>query len=197
MDYEKVVTFHGHSCPGLTIGYRAAKAAARRLAVGQAADEELVAIVESDGCGIDAIQVILGCTIGKGNLIYRDKGKQVYTIASRLTGKALRIASRAGASELTSEQKLLRDAVYSGKATSEQEVEFQRLLQQRIERLMEMGEDELFKIEWVELKIPAQAKIFSSVQCAYCGENVMEPRARIREGKFACMDCSESYARGW
>lgn len=29
-------------------------------------DEELVCIAENDACGIDAIQVILGCSVGKG-----------------------------------------------------------------------------------------------------------------------------------
>ncbi|MCX7781885.1 MAG: FmdE family protein [Negativicutes bacterium] len=197
MDYDKVVAFHGHSCPGLTVGYRAAKAAAERFAAERAQDEELVAIVESDGCGIDAVQAFLGCTIGKGNLIYKDMGKQVYTIASRNTGKALRIAFRPDIMKLTPEQKELRDAVYAGDATPEQETEFRRLQEQRIERLMAMDENELFSIKWVELKLPTQARIFNTVQCAYCGENVMEPRARIKGGQIACMDCAETYTRGW
>ncbi len=197
MNYEKAVNFHGHSCPGLTIGFRAAQAAAERFATERAKDEELVAIVESDGCGIDAIQALLGCTIGKGNLIYKDLGKQVYTIACRKTGKALRIACRADIMKLTPEQKNLRDAVYGGNATPEQAAEFRRLQEARIERLMVVAESELFNIKWVEMKLPIEARVFDTIQCEYCGENVMEPRGRIRAGKIACMDCAEIYARGW
>jgi len=197
MDYKEAVAFHGHSCPGLTLGYRAATAAESRFQGERAKDEELVAIVESDGCGIDAIQAVLGCTIGKGNLIYKDKGKQVYTIASRASGKALRIAVRSDIMQSTPEQKILREAVYAGSATPEQQAAFRQLQEQRIERLMGMREEELFKLEWLELTLPSQARIFNTVQCAYCGENVMEPRARLQDGKIACLTCTEEYNRGW
>ncbi len=39
----------------------------RILQVERDGDEELFAIVETDACGADAIQVITGCTFGKGN----------------------------------------------------------------------------------------------------------------------------------
>ena len=44
--------------------------------MGRAADEEIVAVVETDMCGVDAIQFLTGCTFGKGNLIHRDWGKK-------------------------------------------------------------------------------------------------------------------------
>ena len=40
------------------------------------------AVVETNPAGC-AIQAILGCTFGKGNLVFKDYGKNVYTIASR------------------------------------------------------------------------------------------------------------------
>jgi len=90
-DFEEVVKFHGHTCPGVTIGYRMAKAAMNRLAAQRAEDEEIVAIVENNACGVDAVQVLSGCTFGKGNFIFRDYGKQVYTFYSRNTGKGYRV----------------------------------------------------------------------------------------------------------
>ena len=62
--FEEVVAFHGHACPGLAIGYRAALAALQALSVTRPVDEELVAIVENDACGIDAIQYVAGTTMG-------------------------------------------------------------------------------------------------------------------------------------
>ena len=73
-DLKAASTFHGHICPGLIIGYRAAKLAAKELDIRRDKDEELVAVVENDACGVDAIQWLLGCTIGKGNLIFHDQG---------------------------------------------------------------------------------------------------------------------------
>jgi formylmethanofuran dehydrogenase subunit E len=71
-DLAEVIRFHGHMCPGLAIGYRAAKIAMERLGSWRAEDEELVAIVENDSCSVDAIQWITGCTFGKGNFFFRD-----------------------------------------------------------------------------------------------------------------------------
>jgi formylmethanofuran dehydrogenase subunit E len=43
--YLEAVQFHGHSCPGLAMGYRMTKAALDHFSHGRAEDEELVAIV--------------------------------------------------------------------------------------------------------------------------------------------------------
>lgn len=196
-DFQKAIDFHGHSCPGLTIGYLAAKLALSRLKVDRAEDEELVAIVESDGCGIDAIQVLLGCTIGKGNLIYKDHGKQAYTVGSRKTGQAVRVVAQNSSAPLTAGQEALRTAVYDGQATAEQEAAWQELQQERICKLLAAPPEAIFKIQSVELKLPPEAKIFNSVVCEYCGEKVMEARARLKNGKIACLACTEEYSRGW
>src|SRR5574340_1287646 len=89
--YDEVVNFHGHSCPGLALGYRVSLRTLREFK-GRALDEELVAIVENNSCAVDAVQVMTGCTFGKGNLIFKDYGKQVYTFMKRPSGKAVRIA---------------------------------------------------------------------------------------------------------
>ena len=45
--YDDLVAFHGHSCPGLAIGYRMSRAALDRLADARAEDEEIVAEPET------------------------------------------------------------------------------------------------------------------------------------------------------
>jgi len=76
-EFKRCAAFHGHVCPGLSIGFRAAKAGMRYLQAMRAEDEELVAVVETDACSADAVQVLTGCTFGKGNFIYKDYGKMV------------------------------------------------------------------------------------------------------------------------
>jgi formylmethanofuran dehydrogenase subunit E len=68
-----------------------ATAAMESLELFRAEDEELVAIVENDACGVDALQCVAGCTFGKGNLMFRDYGKQVYTIYCRSTRSGIRV----------------------------------------------------------------------------------------------------------
>lgn len=57
--WEKSVEFHGHICPGLVLGYKAAVIAMSELGITRAKDEELVAIVENDACGVDAINILV------------------------------------------------------------------------------------------------------------------------------------------
>ncbi|NYT08236.1 MAG: formylmethanofuran dehydrogenase [Methanomicrobiales archaeon] len=197
--FEEVVAFHGHSCPGLAIGYRAAAAGLSALQVDRPKDEELVAIVENDACGIDAIQFVAGTTLGKGNLIFRDYGKRAYTFINRKTGEAVRVAERYEFSEQKGDPRLaeLRPKVFSGRATAAEEEEFGRLTAGYVRHLLTMPEEEMFAVTRVKVEIPERARIFRSIRCADCGETVAESRARVQEGKIVCIPCFEHYDRGW
>ena len=48
----RTIEFHGHMCPDLTMGIRAAEVALGEVGP-HTADEEMVAIVETDMCGVD------------------------------------------------------------------------------------------------------------------------------------------------
>ena len=196
-DLQEAIRFHGHICPGLAIGYRAAKTAQAHLGIAHAEDEELVAIIESDGCGIDAVQALLSCTLGKGNLIYRDHGKQVYTIFGRKLGLGIRVAMNPGPFRRAPEQDVIFQKVMSGNASEDEMKTFRAFQEQRVDEILAEDEDALFKIEKVSLETPEKARIFTSVTCEFCGESVMEPRARIWDGKISCIPCSETYSRGW
>lgn len=175
---REVVSFHGHDCPGLTIGYRAAIIALRELGIQRAQDEELVAVCETDACGLDAIQYLTGCTLGKGNLILRDWGKQVFTFGRRSDGKMLRIAAR-----------------YRPREESEQ-ADPEEARRARIQYLLTAPEEEIFDVRWVEGPMPSRARIFKSIQCSRCGEGVMEARARLQDGLPVCPECyGEPYTR--
>ena len=146
---------------------------------------------------MDAIQVLLGCTLGKGNLIYRDYGKQVYTIISRESNRAIRIALKSAILGRPPETETLFQKAQKNDASAEERKSLDEFREKRMEELLQMDEETLFKIEYVQIDVPEKARIFQSVECCYCREKVMEPRARIRDGKIACIPCSEEYTRGW
>jgi formylmethanofuran dehydrogenase subunit E len=177
---ERTIAFHGHFCPGLLIGYRASLIALRELGLKRAADEELVAIVETDACGVDAVQVVTGCTLGKDNLILRDWGKQVFTFGRRADERMVRVALRYGA--------LSREG--DGELPDAERRERAR------ERMQTMSDDDLYDVRWVDAPLPSPARIFASVRCSQCGEGVMEPRAHLRDGQPVCPECyGELYTR--
>lgn len=89
---ERARDFHGHMCPGLAIGIQAARIG---IAVcGHDSDEDVVAVVETDMCAVDAIQALMGCTFGKGNLVHRDYGKAAFTFFRRRDGESVRLLVR-------------------------------------------------------------------------------------------------------
>ncbi len=191
--WEDVVKFHGHSCMGLATGYRVAEAAMQELGSNRDVDEELVAIVENDNCSLDAIQYVTGCTMGKGNLIFKDYGKSVYTFMLRPGGKALRMVPRTLDDSIFSTLNELRQKIFSGEATAEEQKLFSEKMAEALEVFLTLPLGEVVDIEEVKLELPEKARIFNSISCDACGEKVMEPRARVRDGKIVCLPCADHY----
>ncbi|WMW22245.1 FmdE family protein [Methanolobus mangrovi] len=197
--FEDAAKFHGHVCPGLTIGYIAAKAGIEKLETKRDIDEELVTIVENDACGVDAVQVLTGCTLGKGNLIYKDHAKQAFTFICRDSGKAVRVALKASFNidAIDPEVSKLRPKVMDGTATEEETKEFRKRMDGISVTMRNTPVEEMFDIKFVDIKIPGKARIFNSVQCAKCGEMMAESRAKVQNGEYVCIPCYEEYSRGW
>ena len=192
MEFEEVVRFHGHVCPGLAMGFRVASLAVRDLASLRAGDEEMVAIVENRSCAVDAIQMVTGCTAGKGNLVFREYGKQVYTFIRRLDGAALRVAvrwtplpddpetveawRRYGAGERSER---LMQIISGGKV-------------RKAKAILAAVEQDLFLLTRPMVTPPPAAQVYPTVTCAVCGERVMEPKARrSSDGEHLCIPCQQ------
>ena len=190
-DFKRCVDFHGHICPGLAIGYRAAKTGLERLAESRAADEEIVAIVENNACGVDAVQVLTGCTFGKGNFIYKDHGKQVFTFLGRKSGKGVRIAKKADASERSEKHQELFGKVREGTATDEERKTFWEMHHQRSREILDKPTEDLFSIRAVDIALPPKAMIEPSIVCEECGEPVMTSKLTEKNGRKVCGDCLE------
>ncbi|HHY94179.1 MAG TPA: formylmethanofuran dehydrogenase [Firmicutes bacterium] len=195
--WERVVEFHGHECSGLALGFRAAQVGLRVLAAERAGDEEMVVIAETDSCGVDAIQVLTGCTVGKGNLILRDTGKHVYTFLLREDGSGVRVAVRYEVIGRVRDDPALFEKVRAGTVTPEEQEQFRRRQRERITQILEAPEGELFAVRQARGELPPQARVFRSVQCELCGEGVMEPRAHLMDGRVVCGDCFRPYPARW
>lgn len=176
--WEKSVAFHGHVCGGLTIGYKAALYAIELLDLklgggGNAGclstDEQIVCIAENDACGVDAIQVILGCSIGKGNLLFHMRGKQAFSFYNRKNGQSVRLSLKPRPEGIT---RAMSMNYYQG-----------------------LEPAEMFDVMPVKIQIPMKAKMFESYDCECCGESTGANWIRIMNGKKVCQDCYESYDR--
>lgn len=91
---------------GLAVGFRAVLYAWELFESDSTSeDEEIVCIAETDACGVDAIQALLSCTVGKGNLIFNLQGKNAFSFYRRSDGKSFRLVLRP-TPEKTKEERL-------------------------------------------------------------------------------------------
>ena len=168
-NWNDCVAFHGHECGGLTIGYKASLYAISLLDLEFSADEQVVCIAENDACGIDGIQVMLGCSIGKGNLLFHMTGKSAYSFYNRKNGKSVRLVLR---------------PTPPGMTRAESFAYFQSC-----------QPEEMFEVKETRLRLPEQARLFDSYTCDCCGETAGANWIRLAGGKKLCLDCYESYDR--
>lgn len=171
--WQQCVDFHGHSCPGLAIGFKAAEALQQQMGPVHEKNEELVCVTENDACGVDAIQVLTGCSLGKGNLLYRERGKMAFSFFNRTNGQQLRMVF-----------KLPISRTDVGRAALQ-------------EMILNADPSELFDFSQPRFNLPEKARIFDSQTCEQCAESAVEHLIRLHEGKKLCLDCFEGYSRGW
>lgn len=187
-DLREAIQFHGHLCPGLALGYRVAMAALRELKADRPRDEELVAIVENDSCAADAIQFITGATFGKGNLIFRDFGKHVYTFFNRRTNHGVRISEDYRGFDNDTRFPELKKRQEAGEDVSR---ERQAYMMEKASAILTADEKEIMTIMPITAPPPHEARIRGSIRCSACGEKFMESRGRVKNGKIVCIPCSE------
>jgi formylmethanofuran dehydrogenase subunit E len=167
--WQDCVAFHGHECGGLTIGYKASLYAIELLNLEFSDDEQVVCIAENDACGIDGIQVMLGCSIGKGNLLFHMTGKSAYSFYNRKTGKSVRLVMKPKPEGISREDSF---RYYQSCSPAQ-----------------------MFEVKETTLRIPEKARIFRSYTCDCCGESTGENWIRLDGEKKLCLDCYESYDR--
>ncbi len=190
-DLRKCIEFHGHLCPGLVYGYLVAKEALSLLEQKRSIDEEIVAISENDSCAVDALQVILGTSIGKGNLILKNYGKNAYTILNRTNKKAYRFSRKKYYrynGEFKEEFNRLDNAISSGAATEKEKWRHKRL---KASDLLSRPFADIFFSKKVDFIMPPFASLARSKACAKCGEMTMSTKLVATENyEPICIPCS-------
>ena len=167
--WQDCVAFHGHECGGLTIGYKASLYAIELLKLDFSADEQVVCISENDACGVDAVQVMLGCSIGKGNLLFHMRGKQAFSLYNRKTGASVRLVLKPRPEGMTKAESF---AYYQSREPKE-----------------------MFDVKDATIQLPEKARLFDSYVCDCCGETTGANWIRLAGDKKLCLDCYESYNR--
>ena len=170
--WNKAIAFHGHQCGGIALGVRACMEAIKRFKITFSEDEDLVCVTENDACGVDAVQAILGCTLGKGNLVYYGTGKMAFNFYDRRTGDSFRVIAK---------------PKKSGGKKGEDYIDF--VLNGPLEEIFDVGE--------TRYCLPEKARSLATVICHVCGEGAPETKMRLQGDKPVCLECFQDYNRGW
>jgi len=201
----KTGEIHGHYCVGSALGVMAAHHAMKELGVGKVEElGQVFAIVETNNCFSDGVQVVTGCTFGNKTLIYRDYGKTVLTLLKR-DGKGIRVARKPESGEALKNRnqefvKLHHKVVTKGEGTDEDEKHLLELTKKHCYDVLSIPAEEIFKIERVEVDTPARpSRNINSHVCTKCGEKVVETRTVRKDEKMFCLPCAgaEYYQLDW
>jgi formylmethanofuran dehydrogenase subunit E len=187
--------FHGHKCPAMPNGLRVAETAMKVLGVERTGDSFLHAIVEIGEnhcatCFADGVQVMTGCTFGKGNIERSHKGKWGLTLIDKRTGRAVRVVPKAEVMMQTKNTSFFKDYRMKGVPPTQVPEEVVEPLINKVmnaPREMIMDVSEVFEYKWKE-----KPHTFNSIVCESCGEMVVAEYTKNVNGKKLCKDCAET-----
>ncbi len=175
---EESAIDHSHLCPRQVLGVRMGLAGL--VAVGVEAPVTIrmsLIIIETGGCFADGIRVATGATVGHRTLRVEDLGKIAATFTNLKTETSVRLAPkqdvRTKASKYVSDEPRHYFAQLNGYQV--------------------MPDEELFSFQRVELHVPASQIISrqnARAKCVVCGEEVINEREILIEGKVLCQTCA-------
>ncbi len=182
---EKSAAMHKHLCPRQVLGVRIGLRGLRELGFFDERTQQpfentrkrLLTIVETDGCGADGIAVATDCHIGRRTMRLQDFGKVAATFVDRQTGRAVRV----------------RPALNVRKLAHQFAPDAKSRWHSYLEAYQVMPDEALLEVQPVLLTQPLE-KIISRprarVICAECGEEIMNEREVLVNGRFLCKQCA-------
>ncbi|MFC0875124.1 FmdE family protein [Saccharicrinis sp. FJH2] len=185
--------FHGHKCPAMPNGLRVGSAAMNALGVERTGDSALHAILDLGEnhcatCFADGIQVITGCTFGKGNIEKTHKGKWALTLIDKKTNRAVRVTPTAEAMLANKKTTFFKD--YREKGVPPTQVP-DDVVEPLVVKVMNAPEDKMMKISEVfEYQWKQPVHSFNSFVCEECGEMTVMEYGRVKGDKKVCMECA-------
>jgi len=176
---EHLAGLHDHICPRQILGLRMGMTAGALLGLDLPQhDKRLYTFVETDGCFADGVLAATGCSLGHRTMRLIDYGKAAATFIDTETKRAIRITphplARTRAEECFPQEKSHWHAQLAAYQT--------------------MPADELFQAHEVALTLSLEAIISRPdhrVSCARCGEEILNEREIMVDGRPHCKSCVE------
>ena len=188
-----VAYYHGHLCPELAVGYRAALVAQRELSLARESAHKFFVLAENMTSAIDALQYMTGCTIGNQNFFAYDLGKHVYYFGRLAAGfepqEVLRVALISTAVDLGHVGEI-EERIVAGEAGGAEVEKYQRAVDRAVQEILDLPEEKLFSISRVLLRSPWVVSRRRYARCCSCGEVVAVEKSVLGEDGLLCQVCA-------
>lgn len=175
---EQSSALHRHLCPRQVLGVRIGMLAGKMLDIAlPQTDKRVLAFVETDGCFASGVSVASGCWLGRRTMRLMDYGKIAATFVDTQTDTAIRIIPQIDI------RQRVRDSRPAGT----------KRWDAYLEAYQQMPDEELLTTKEVQLKIDIPALISFAgkrVICQQCGEEVINEREVLKEGRLLCSSCA-------
>lgn len=135
--------FHGHYCPGLSIGVMASSLALRRMISMHADIHDLQAGVNMHNCIADGIQFTTGCTLGKKNLVIGNGNGPMNFYLSDREGNGIRVREKPGMKKFLE----AKDPAFRTAPSPEEETEHNKHLRDVAFEMLGYNTGKMFSVE--------------------------------------------------
>lgn len=195
MALKRVVDFHGHLCPDLVLGGKVSEYIQKLWSAQTRSRGNLSIVAENCTSALDAIQIMLGTTIGNQRLMILDFGKHNYSVFFKQAAKGYRLSLRP--------QEYADEAVYQKlekmvdqRSDRSTVMAFQKIIDDRVKYLLNRSVEELYAEQKIALERPPSETAGVYLVCQDCGEQVLKSRSIHFHGKTYCMPCFQRINNG-
>lgn len=196
MTFKRVVDFHGHLCPDLILGGKLCEYAQKLISANGELVGGLSIIAENCTSALDAIQVLLGATVGNQRLQVMDFGKHTYTLLTNNSETGFKFSLRRQHYGDEDNYNGLEQKIMNNQVMPEEVVQFQKLLDGRVEKLLALSPEELFEVECIEKYQQPIETASVYLTCDNCGHQVLKSRKIDYQNKTYCISCFRRISTG-
>jgi formylmethanofuran dehydrogenase subunit E len=147
MAFKRVVDFHGHLCPDLLLGAKLYEYVKKILLAGGALTGGISIIAENCTSALDAIQNLIGATLGNQRLQVLDFGKHNYTLRPGNSEKGFRFTLKKQHYDDENEYNELEQKIMNDQIIMDEVVQFQKILDDRVKHLIGLNPEEIFDVK--------------------------------------------------
>ena len=193
---KRIADFHGHLCPDLVLGGKLCEYIQQMLPTNEPANGIATIIAENCTSALDAIQIMLGTTMGNQRLKVMDLGKHNYTIIPKTITDSFRLVLNHQEFKNENAYKRLSDRMLNNTIVMDEVVSLQMMIDERVRHLLKQPPESLFRVDPIEREqqLPVVPSVYMT--CCQCNEQMLSSHAVEYRSRIYCLACFQLMQAG-